>query len=395
MADQYITYPLVADSRDLMQQCFDYMATQFPGWTPSEGQLDTAIIEAVGSEAADIASLTTEVPKSIFRYFGAKLMGIIPIDAVAAIATTTWFATDTLGHIIPAGSQVSITDSDGNVMPFVTLSDIQIVAGTSQTSTGQVVVVAVVPGADSSGVGTIGTNIDSVDVFTWLDHIRQDTVTTGGVDAETDDDYLNRLSFELMLNSPRPILPGDFAALAPNADPVIQRATAIDGYNPSDLSSGNQRMVAVVALDANGVGVNSTIRTEIQVYLNSLRELNFIVNVTTPTVSLIDVTTTLTVLKGYAVTDVHDRVVAAIQTFLSPALWGVDPSDDPNDPVSWLNTTKVSYLELATAINQVPGVALITALTLGLHGGGLSSADYTMTGVAPLPNPSTITVTAS
>jgi hypothetical protein len=395
LADQYITYPLVADARDLMQTCFDYMATQFPGWAPSEGQLDTAIIEAVGSEAADIASLTTEVPKSIFRYFGAKLMGVIPQDAVAATATTTWFATDTLGHIIPAGSQVSISDSDGNVIPFTTLSDIQIAAGSNQTSTGQVVIIAVAPGADSSGVGIVGGNIDSVDVFTWLDHIRQDTITTGGVDAESDDDYLNRLSFELSLNSPRPILPNDFAILALNADPTIQRATAIDGYNPADSTSGNQRMVTVVALDSLGVGVNSTIRTKIQTYLNSLRELNFIVNTTTPTVSLIDVTTTLTVLKSYAVTDVHDRVVTAIQDFLDPSMWGVDPSDDPNDPVSWINTTKVSYLELATAVNQVPGVALITALTLGLHGGGLSSADYTMTGVAPLPNPSTITVTAS
>lgn len=395
MADQYITYPVVADARDLMQQAFDFMATQFPGWEPAEGQLDTAMIEAIGSEAADIATLTTEVPKTIFRYFGAKLMGIIPDDAVAATATTTWFATDTLGHLIPAGTQVSIADSDGNPIPFVTISDVQIPVGANQTSTGGVTVMAVVPGADSSGVGVVAGVVQSTDIFTWIDHIVQNTISTGGLDAETDDDYLNRLSLELQLNSPRPILPNDFAILARNADPIIQRATAIDGYNPADHTSGNQRMVTVVALDATGTAVSSGVKTEIQTYLNSLREINFIVNVTDPTVTAVDVTTNVKVVSGYAASDVQTRVVAAINEFLSPAVWGVDPSDDPNDPVSWNNTTTISYIALASAIQAVSGVAFVTALTLGSHGGALSAADFALTGVAPLPNPTTITVTTS
>src|SRR5215831_17288305 len=133
---QYIDYPVVADARDLMQRCFDYMATKFPGWTPSEGQLDTAILEATSSEAADIASLTTEVPKTIFRYFGAKIIGLVPLDAVSATCTSTFFLSDSLGHIIPDGTQVSITDQAGNSVPFVTLGDVQVPAGQNQTTVG-------------------------------------------------------------------------------------------------------------------------------------------------------------------------------------------------------------------------------------------------------------------
>lgn len=384
--DQYISYPIVADARDLMQRCFDFMAAMFPGWEPSEGQLDTAILEAASSEAADIATLTTEVPKSIYRYFGAKLLGIAPVDAVAATATTTWFLTDTLGHTIPAGTQVSLTDDQGNAVPFVTLVDVTVPSGSSQTAVGGVVIVAVAPGVASSGIGTTGSAVQLTDLFVWVDHVTQATASVGGVDAEDDDTYLNKLTQELLTLSPRPILPNDFAILARNADPAIQRATAIDGYNPSNSTFNNERMVTVVALDDNGAGVNSTIKSEIQTYLDSMREVNFIVNTADPTVTTVDVTTNILLTEGFAASDVQFRVAQALQQYFSPTTWGVDASDDPNDPISWNNTATVSYLKLVSVIANVAGVDSVLSLTIGLNGGSQTAADHTLTGVAPLPN---------
>jgi hypothetical protein len=206
LADQYIDYPMVADARALMQRCFDYMATKFPGWEPSEGQLDTAILEAVSSEAADIASLTTEVPKTIFRFFGSKIIGLVPLDAIAATCTATIFLSDSLGHIIPDGTQVSIMDNAGNPVPFVTLGDNQVPAGQTQTAVGSVNLVAVVEGSDSTGIGSVGGAVTLLDILPWVASVRQESVTTGGQDAETDDAYLSRLSIELQLNANRPIL---------------------------------------------------------------------------------------------------------------------------------------------------------------------------------------------
>lgn len=390
--DSYITYPLVADSRDLMQRCFDFMAAMFPGWEPSEGQLDTMILEATSSEAADIATLTTEVPKSVYRYFGAKLMGIPPEDAVAATATTTWFLSDTDGHTIPAGTQVSLTDDQGNQVPFVTLVDVTVLSGSSQTAVGGVTIVAVVPGSDSTGIGLSGSAVGLTDVYSWVDSITQATSSIGGQDAEDDDAYLNRLTRELLTISPRPILPNDFAILARNADPTIQRATAIDGYNPAGNTFNNERMVTVVGLTAAGAGVSAGVKTAMHDYLDALREVNFVVNTADPTTTTVDVTTNVLLEEGFSSTDVQFRVAQAVQQFLSPATWGVDATDDPNDPLSWNNTATVSYLQLATLINNVAGVALIISLTIGLSGGAQTAADHTLTGVAPLPNPGSIIV---
>jgi uncharacterized phage protein gp47/JayE len=396
LADRYITYPLVADARDLMQRCFDYMTSVFPGWEPSEGQLDTALIEGISSEAADIATLTTEIPKTIFRYFGAQLMGVVPQDAVAATATSTWYAIDTNGYMIPDGTQVSIADSSGNPVPFVTLGDAQIPAGQTHTTAGAVTLIAIVPGADSSGVGSVSGPIDLIDVYPWIDHVTQTTVSIGGIDAEADDAYLDRLTQELSTISPRPILPRDFSIIARDIEGV-QRATTIDGLNPPS-SYNNERMVCVVGLDVNGAGIDSAHKTALQTYLDGLREVNFVVNITDPTVSSansVDVSATVLMDKNYSSADVHDRVVAAIQAFLNPATWGIDPTDNPNNPTTWNNQTVVRYLDLATAINNVAGVAYTVSVATGLNGGAQAATDKTLTGAAPLPHAGTIAVTVN
>src|SRR5215469_922113 len=377
-----------------MQRCFDYMGVKFPGWEPSEGQLDTAILEATSSEAADIASLTTGVPRSIYRYFGATMMGIAPLDAVAATCQSTWFAVDTAGYIIPDGTQVSMLDPSGNAVPFVTLGDATIPAGSNQTSTGGVTLIAVAPGADSSGIGSVGGTVNLLDVLAWVDHITQYTVTVGGQDAETDDSYLNRLSIQLQLAANRPILPRDFGLMAANVSGV-QRAVGVDGYNTADSTYNNQRMMTVVSIDSLGNAVNPTIRGNVQTYLDGMREINFVVNVADPTYTNVDVTTNVLVAPGFSGSDVQFRVQTALQNFLSPATWGIDPSDDPNDPVTWNNLSLVKYLDVAAAIGAVPGVAYPISVATGLAGGAQSTTDKTLTGVAPLPRPGAIVVTYS
>lgn len=393
-SDQYIGYPLVADTQDLIQRCFDYMEAHFPGWEPSEGQLDVAIIEAISSQAADIATLTTEVPTSIFRFFGSKLVGVIPIDATAATATATFYMTDNLGHIIPDGTQVTIFDGTGNAIPFVTVGDSQVAAGDTSTAVGAVLLAAVVPGADSSGVGSVGGSVALVDILPFVDHITQETVSDGGLDAESDTDYLNRLAVELQLVAPRPILPKDFSIMARNVTGV-QRAATIDGYNTADSTYNNERMVTVVPIDSAGAAVSAGIRTSVHDYLASFRETNFVVNTTTPTSTTVDVTTDVLLAAGYGQNDVQYRVEQAINDFLDPATWGIDPSDDPNNPVSWNNLTVVKYLELAAAISSVPGVAYVISLAIGLNGGAQTAADHNLTGVAPLPTPGTVVATVS
>src|SRR5437868_3061151 len=114
--NRYIGVPFTTDPRDIMDRCFAYLQAKIPGWTPAEGNLDVWLIEAFANEAADIATLATEVPKSVYRYMGSQLFEVAPINGAAATVPTTWTLADVLGHTISAGTQVGIRDSGGNLI---------------------------------------------------------------------------------------------------------------------------------------------------------------------------------------------------------------------------------------------------------------------------------------
>lgn len=391
---RFITYPISVDARDLIAAAFAYLQTKNPNWEPSEGQPDTWIIEATGSEAADIGTLASQVPKDVFRTFGEQLFGIAPIDTQSATMSIDIFAVDNAGYTVPAGTQVGVQDAFGNLVAFTTVSDAVIAAGTNEVD--NVLCVAAVGGSASNNVGVAGGAVQLLDVMypAFIDHITQVAPSIGGQDAEAIDDYLNRLSLELQTMSPRPILPGDFSILARDTAGV-QRATTIDGYNPADDTFDNERMVTVFGLDDTGQPVVDPVKTNMKNDLDAMREVNFVVNAGDADLNDIDITAHFTVLPSYDLTDVQSRVYAAIQTYTDPSLWGIADTDDPNDPKTWINETTIYYLELSTIINNVPGVDRITLLQIGPHGGALAADDYVMAGVAPLPSPQTITVIGS
>lgn len=391
---RYIGYPILTDARDLVQKAFNYLIAKIPGWQPSEGNLDVWILEAAMSEAADIATLASEVPKSIFRYFGSTLFNVVPQDAVAATTTATFTLADANGHTISAGTQVGVRDSAGTLWPFQVVADVVVPGGSLVTGAGAVSLVALVPGAGSSGLGSVGGNIELIDAISWIASIAQVTITAGGADAESDDNYLSRLALELQTMSPRPILPRDFSILSRNVAGV-QRAAAVDGYNPADGTFNNERMITIVALDANGIPVGSTVKTAIQNYLDAMREINFQVHTADAVVSQVDVTTHVKLLAGYSAADVQTRIVSAIRGYLSPVSWGIERTDDPNDPQTWSNIAIIRYDDLVWLVRNTAGVDYIIDLTVGLHGGAMSAVDLNLGGVVPLPNPNTITAVAS
>ena len=120
--------------------------------------------------------------------------------------------------------------------------------------------------------------------------------------------------------TPRPILPQDFAVLARDIAGV-ERATAIDGYNPADQTTNNERMVTVAVVDADGEALNATIKQQVDDYLESLREVNFIVHVVDPNYTTIDVTFNVKAIPGYTASELEAATEAAIANYLSPANW--------------------------------------------------------------------------
>ena len=253
---EYIELPIETDPQNILDEVYTFLQAVIPGWEPSSGQLDVWLAQALSAAAAETRDIASAVPKSIFRWFGANLINLPPIDDTPATTTTHWTVQDNAGYTIPAGTQVSIALTGDQVYAFATQTDVVIAPGSTTASA--VPVVAVTPGAASSGLGGVGTAVQLIDPLTFVTAITQDVITTGGVDAESDDEYLNRLTSDLQLLAPRPILPIDFTVFARNI-PGVFRAVAIDLYNPQhNLLTLNE---ASAETDASGWAnvVNATV----------------------------------------------------------------------------------------------------------------------------------------
>lgn len=226
MAD-YIEIPLETNPEAISAEGFDFVQAQIPGWLPNDANLETIIIEAVALMTADARDAASAVTYDIFRAFG-KLVDILPIEASYALATVAFAVINNAGYTIPAGTQIGIVITGDDIVGFETTTDTVIAPG-STTATG-VPVQAVEKGSDSSGLSATLTAsmLDPLDYVTLVD---LEINTYGGVDAEDDAVYLNRLAGRLQLMTQHPILANDFAVYALDIAGVA-RAVALDGYNP-------------------------------------------------------------------------------------------------------------------------------------------------------------------
>lgn len=384
----YIVPPIETDPDTLAAEALDYLETKIPGFSATPPSPEGYLVEANARLAAENRDLASDVTTAIFRRFG-QLVGVRPIEAVAATALSTWTMIDDAGYTIPAGTAVGIAAAGDELITFLVQDDVVVAAGDTVTGAGAVALVAQEPGANGSGLAGVP---QLVDALAFVQSIALVGPTSGGADAEDDDHYLGRLRDDLALQAPRPILPRDFAVMARNIAGV-ERALAIDGYNPDDDSTGNERMVAVAVADALGAAVAPGVKATVDDMLQAQRELNFVVNVIDPTYTEVDITFTAVAFAGFDPVDVEARAAAAAAAFLDPALWGLPTFGDPSSGGGWISEDHVRYLEVAAALNAVEGLDYISALTIGLHGGAMGAADVALDGAAPLPEPGTIAAT--
>lgn len=387
MTDFYIEPQIETDPDRLAETAFTHLQDNIPGWVPNDGNLETILIEAHALMAAEVRDVASAVPTSIFRRMG-ELIGIEPLEATSASVLSTWTMVNNAGYTISAGTFVGIRSAGDVLVPFFV--DVDYVINPGSTSRADIRLIAVNPGEASSGLGAPAGPMELITARADVATITQNTITTGGVDAETDDEYLDRFTQRLRLLSPRPILPEDFSTLAQD-HPSVGRALALDGYNPADSTFNNERMVAVAVTDTAGEPLDGATKNAIDVILESEREITFVVNVIDATYTIIDVDVDVKARAGYQLADVEARVEAALADYLDPATWGYEPPQgDAGEPVLWEQTTTVRWLELVTLVNNVDGVDYVTDLDIRKGADPYTSADIALTGAAPLTRPGSI-----
>lgn len=385
---EYVNAGIETDPSALSETSFDELAARLAGWTPIPTEPDTVILEEVGAMAADVRDVASEVMTDIYRYFGASLASLPPVAEAQATVQSTWTAPNNAGYTIQAGWRVGIPAAGDELIEFEVQSSVVIAPGNTATAAGGVTLVQVDGSADGNGLGGVGQVVSLIDSVPYAFVITLTGATSGGADAESDEDYLDRLSAELALQSPRPILPNDFAVLARRVTGV-DRALAIDLYKPADVpyvgspaDSNRPRSVTLALVDAAGAAVSGGVKSTVDDLLQSLREVNFEVWVIDPTYTTIDVSFTAAAYAGYDAPTVQAAAIAAVEDYLSAENWGLLPYSDER---LWVSDDKVRYMEIAEVLNRVDGLRYVTALTIGPGGGPLGTSDVTLAGVAPMP----------
>jgi hypothetical protein len=371
----YIDAPIQASADQIIADALDDLAALAPGWVAREGHLEVWMLEVIGRMNAETQTVATSVPVSIFRYYGKSLIGLPAVDAVSATAPTTWTMVDNAGYTIDAGTVVAFRTAGDTLVPFEVVADVVVPPGALATADGGVIVRALEPGEAGNGLGPAG-----LELVTSLSNVANGGVvataaSAGGIDAETDDAYLDRLREELQLLAPRPILATDFAVVARRVAGVY-RALGLDGYDPAAGTYNHDRTVTVALVDENGAAVAAPVKAAVVALLESEREVNFVVHTMDPTFTNVGTAFTITVRDGYVPADVLASAVAAVNAFVNPATWG----GGDEQPPEWFLKTTVFRGEVYQVIYDVPGVKAVTALTLN---GGV--VDVALAGAAPLP----------
>jgi hypothetical protein len=384
----YIPVPVETDPTDLAEEAFAYLEDKVEGWLPSPGNLEAWLIESLSQTASELRELAALVPDSIFEFYGSSILGLPPFEATQATGVTTWTMIDGAGYTVDAGTLVGVAPPASiDTYAFEVVEAFTVAPG--QTVQADVTIRALEAGAAASG---LTGDVEVLDPLDFVASVTLDAATTGGVDAEDTDAYLDRLSDLLTLLTPRPILPQDFAILAQRSIAGVARATAIDLWKGDTGTPNTPRCVSVAVIDANGQPVSAEIKQEVDDLLQSMREVNFLVYVIDPTYATIDVSFDVVAYPSYSADDVQQRVIDSLTAYLSPQNWGIPPYGDTSGR-SWINEPTVRWAEVLTAVNEVEGVHYVSALTIRASGGTMGTTDVVMPGAAPLPEPGAISGT--
>lgn len=132
----YLSEPVAVDQGAIKDEIVDALTARLPGLDVAPGTAWDYLTDAFASITAQDRQLLTDVLAIIFRYYGEKILRVAQRAATQATGLSTWTASDTLGHTIAAGTQITLAALDGSRVAFQTLADVTIPPGVPKAVTG-------------------------------------------------------------------------------------------------------------------------------------------------------------------------------------------------------------------------------------------------------------------
>lgn len=201
-------------------------------YEPREAEPTLIQLGVTAPMAANTAVIASVVPPAVFRSYGTQLFKLLYNEGAAATATTKWTLLEEGGEF-PARSITAGTTLEAAGLAFYVEKTTSVAKGESSVT---LQVVAAERGTGYNGITGVLTLVNSLNYIAEVAIIGE---TSGGVNQESDEEYMDRLASALALQAPRPITAANFATMSLDAPSsilpsgvIVGRATAIDGFNP-------------------------------------------------------------------------------------------------------------------------------------------------------------------
>jgi len=358
---------IVPDDRD-PQATFDAMLTAvqaaLPNWDARNGALETVLLEAWATGAADLIYAINRLPGRVEE----DILGLYDVSRYAGLRATgnaviTWDTSRT--ETVPAG--VRFEEPDSQVVVEVT---------TTTTGTGASLTVpvrAVEVGTAANAIPS-GATLDLIDALPYAASVALSGVLSGGADAETDEAYIERASTRLARVTSSLVVADHFTAYALE-NPAVKRAKAYDLWDGTGSNTSSDLGYITVAMYGAGGQVGSSIRTAIQAEMADRAAAMITPVVLATTITTINIAATVEALPGFDTNAVRDACIAAIRAYVNPATWEWD--------ASLIDT------EIIALLDDVPGVDYVVSGTV------TPSGTTAITTPAGLANAGTVTITVT
>ena len=384
----YLSDPIPVDRASIRQQIDERALALMPDLdTTSPGTSYDFLADLFATFHAEQLSTLTQMLTIAFRGSLEKVDRITQRDAVQATATATLTRTAedaaTGERVVSAGTEFNVQGADGQPVAFQLVND-ETFTGTDDTITG-VDVIAVLGGTGGNGLTVV---LGPAQTVAWFDTLTLNGPTSGGEDAEDDDEYLNRGADERPGRAFTIVRADDLARYLRN-QPGVDRAQVVDNLNGDTSTAGVGGHITAIPIDADGSALSPGVMGALEAAAQALSVTGLEIHVIAPTSTTITVVFAGVANVGYNAADVEARAEAAVLDFLDRSRWGLP---DGGDERGWEDKRTVYYQDISTVLNNVQGFARHTSLTIN---GGTS--DVVMTGPGALPSTSSTasgTVTA-
>ena len=333
------------DPQDIVDAALVVLQARLPEWTPSETNIELALLEAMALEVAETIYTINRLPEVMVE----TLLALYEIErdqGVAPSVTIEFTMADNAGYTIDEGTEVSISISASENLSFFTDSDLVIAPG---NTTGTKTATAIENTISANGVA-IGTSCELVDAIEAVESIETTTVIAGGEAPEDDTTFLTRGIQRLQRLTDTLVIPEHFSQYALEKT-YVTRAYAIDNYNSEAGSGvpGDHDGHITVVVYGDGANVSNGNKALLLAELDDNASGNLGVHLLNPTINTVNVSIAVKKVDAYTTGAIQTAVQTALTAYLNTSTW------------DWSGTVRRN--ELITLVSNITGVDYVVSLT--------------------------------